>query len=130
MVVSIGKLSECTGVNIETVRYYERIGLLPRPARSRGGHRQYDPAAVRRLGFIRRCRDLGFSIDDIRELLKLVDAGVPTCADVKAIAESHLAGIRQRLADLRKMEAALVATVGQCSGDAVPDCPVIDVLAG
>lgn len=127
--LSIGAMSEKTGVNIETVRYYERIGLLRKPARTDGGHRLYEKADLGRLTFIRRCRDLGFSVDSIRELLHMVDGSDLTCADVRSIAETHLATIRLRLADLRRMEQTLATMVRQCSGTTVPDCPIIEALS-
>jgi MerR family mercuric resistance operon transcriptional regulator len=128
MNMSIGRLSKKTGVNIETIRYYERIKLLPKPIRTEGGHRIYADGDQRRLFFIRRSRELGFSIDDIRELLRLVDGGQLTCAEVKSITEGHLASVRKRLSDLRKIEKILRTMVQDCSGYTVPECPIIDTL--
>jgi MerR family transcriptional regulator, mercuric resistance operon regulatory protein len=124
----IGELSRITGVNIETVRYYERVKMLPAPRRTEGGHRVYGPTEVRTLAFIRRARELGFGLDDIRALLNLGAPGNASCADVRAIAAHHLDEIRAKIADLRKLERLLAKTIAQCSGSRVPDCPVVDIL--
>ena len=124
----IGALSKQTGCNIETIRYYERIGLMPAPARSEGGHRLYAEAQARRLGFIRRTRQLGFTLDEVRTLLKLVDGGRYTCAQVKRITVHHLQDVRAKVADLRKIERVLREMAAQCDGGRVPKCPVIDAL--
>jgi len=124
---TIGRLSGETGVNIETIRYYERIGLMAKPARSGGGRRLYDPAASRRLGFIRRARELGFSIDEIRTLIA-VSLGKGRCADVHALTVQHLADVRAKIADLKKFERTLAKTAERCARDASPECPIIDAL--
>jgi MerR family mercuric resistance operon transcriptional regulator len=126
--LGIGALSERTGCNIETIRYYERIGLLPPAPRSKGGHRVYGEAQARRLGFIRRSRELGFRLDQIRTLLGLVDGGRHTCARVKRITVDHLDEIQRKVADLRKIERVLKEMATQCDGGTVPACPVIDAL--
>jgi MerR family mercuric resistance operon transcriptional regulator len=126
--LGIGTLSKRTGCNIETIRYYERIGLMPRPIRTEGGHRLYGEAQGRRLGFIRRTRELGFTLDQIRTLLKLVDGGRYTCAQVKRITVHHLDEVRRKVADLRKIERVLAEMAAQCDGGTVPKCPVIDAL--
>lgn len=123
-----GRVSALTGCNIETVRYYERIGLMPPPPRSAGGHRLYDDGLLRRLNFIRRCRELGFSLEEVRGLLGLVDGGDYTCAEVRERTEAHLEGVRAKIADLRIMEKTLREMVSRCIGDEVPECPVIDAL--
>ncbi len=125
---SIGALSRRTGCNIETIRYYERIGLLPPAPRTAGGHRLYGDAQSRRLHFIRRTRELGFTLDGIRTLLRLVDGGRHTCAQVKGITVFHLAEVRRKVADLRKIERVLVDMTTQCAGGTVPMCPVIDAF--
>jgi MerR family mercuric resistance operon transcriptional regulator len=125
---TIGRLSVATGVNIETIRYYERIGLMPRPPRSGGGRRLYDETASRRLGFIRRARELGFSIDEIRALLAL-SGGKGKCADVHALTVAHLADVKQKIADLKKLERTLAGTAERCARDASPDCPIIEALS-
>jgi MerR family mercuric resistance operon transcriptional regulator len=126
--MKIGQLSRQTNCKIETIRYYERIGLLPAPARSDGGYRMYDESHLQRLAFIRRSRELGFTIEEIRGLLDLVDGGHYTCSDIKTITMEHVEGIRQKIADLKKLEKTLSAIASRCSGDATPECPIIDAL--
>jgi MerR family mercuric resistance operon transcriptional regulator len=123
-----GELARHAGCNIETIRYYEKIGLLVEPDRTAGGHRLYAAPDQARLGFILRGRELGFSIDELRGLLNLVDGGTQTCAEVKMRTERHLADVRAKLADLRRIEKVLAQTASQCSGDQVPECPVLDAL--
>lgn len=124
-----GELARRTGSNLETVRYYEKIGLLPKPPRNANDYRVYDESHVRRLRFVLRGRELGFSIEEVRGLLELVDGGNHTCGEVKARTERHLTDVRTKIADLRRIEAILTRTAGQCSGDAVPQCPILDALA-
>ncbi|RZA27971.1 MAG: MerR family transcriptional regulator [Proteobacteria bacterium] len=126
--LTIGRLSDGTGVNIETIRYYERIGMLPVPPRSQGGHRLYNPELRKRLTFIRRGRELGFTLDEIRNLLGLVDGGY-TCGEVRDAALAHLKDIRSKIADLRRMERTLAETAARCKGGTRPECPIIDVLS-
>jgi MerR family transcriptional regulator, mercuric resistance operon regulatory protein len=128
--LTIGALSRRTGVNIETIRFYERTAVLPRPPRSAGGHRVYDEDYLKRLSFVRRSRELGFSLDEVRALLRLVDGGRYTCAEVKAITLDHLEDIRRKVADLRRLERTLSEVAGKCRGEKVPECPVIDALFG
>ena len=128
--LSIGDLSRHTGVNIETIRYYERIGLLPAPPRSQGRQRLYDETHRQRLAFIRRSRDLGFSINDTRDLLGLARGHNLTCAQVKALTEQHVADIRAKIRDLRKLDQVLSQLAAKCKGSCVPDCPILDTLAG
>jgi MerR family transcriptional regulator, mercuric resistance operon regulatory protein len=125
---SIGELSKHSGVNIETIRYYERIDMLPVPPRTASGRRVYGPTEARILGFIRRSRDLGFTIEEIRAMLALGGPGRAPCADVHRIASAHLANVRQKLSDLMKLESILAETVAQCSDGATPGCPVLDIL--
>jgi len=125
---SIGALSGRSGVHIETVRYYEKIGIMPAPARSAGGYRIYGTDHVRRLHFIRRGRELGFSLDELRGLLRLVDGHTYTCREVHALAVEHLAAIRQKIADLQRLEQVMSDMATQCKGDRVPECPIIDAL--
>ncbi len=125
---SIGALSERSGVNIETIRYYERIGVMPAPARSAGGYRIYGAEHAKRLQFVRRGRELGFSLDELRNLLRLVDGHAFTCAEVNALTVEHLRDIRQKIADLRRLERAMSEMAAQCKGDQVPECPIIDAL--
>ena len=126
--LTIGVLSERTNVNIETIRYYERIGILPKPLRSPGGHRLYADEYRQRLLFVRRARELGFSLDEVRLLLRLAQ-GRSACADVKSITERHIAGIRQKVKELKRLELALSVIVAKCRGDETSDCPILDALA-
>ncbi|MGI9422847.1 MAG: MerR family transcriptional regulator [Hyphomicrobiaceae bacterium] len=128
MTYSIGVLSDLTGVNVETIRYYERVGVLPKPPRTEGGHRAYDETFARRLAFVSRSRRLGFSLEEIRSLLGLVDEHEYTCADVRELTLRHAAEARRKIADLRKLELTLKAMAAQCHGGRVPDCPIVDAL--
>ena len=123
-----GELALRTGCNLETIRYYEKIGLLPEPPRYSNGYRAYDDAHVHRLRFVLRARELGFGIDEIRGLLMLVDGGSQTCAEVKQRTGLHLAAVRGRIADLERIERVLAQTAEQCSGEDVPDCPILEAL--
>ena len=126
--ITIGRLSKRTDCNIETIRYYERIGILPEPPRTSGGHRIYEAEHLKRLIFIRRGRELGFTLEEIRELLGLVDGGDYTCEEVKGITIIHLDDVQQKIKDLRRLERTLKEMVSQCEGGVVPDCPIIDAL--
>ena len=128
--LTIGTLAKSTGCRPETVRYYERVGVLPEPARSRGGQRRYRREHVKRLRFVRRARELGFPLDEVRGLLWLVDEPGHTCAEVEEVTRGHLDAVRSRLADLRALERVLDRIVAQCKGGTVPECPVIDALSG
>lgn len=123
-----GRVSKLTGCNIETIRYYERVGLMPLPPRSTGGHRLYDDALINRLRFIRRCRELGFTLEEIRALLDLVDRDDYTCGEVKDISLSHAQEIRRKIRDLRQLEKTMRGMIKECAGGQVPDCPIIDAL--
>src|SRR6266851_4279883 len=124
----IGELSRLSGVNIETIRYYERIKMVPAPPRTASGRRVYGATDLRFLVFIRRSRELGFSLDEIRALLRLGAPGMASCGEVKEIAARHLEDIRAKLGDLKKLERLLAKTVARCSGKTAPDCPVLDIL--
>jgi len=126
--LSRGSLAEKAGVNSETIRYYEKIALMPDPPRSEGGHRQYNEKHVRRLHFIRRSRELGFSLNEVRGLLDLVDEAHFTCADVLARTIDHLKDVRRKISDLKKMERTLNKMMGECDGALRPQCPIIDAL--
>jgi len=128
--LTIGKVAKQTNCNIETIRYYERESLLPKPPRTSGGHRLYSDAIIKRLVFIRRSRELGFTMVEIRQLLSVVDGEVISCEKVKHIAENHLLDIKTRISDLEKMQRTLVKLSRQCSGENVPECPIIEVLQG
>lgn len=125
---SIGALSAETGVNIETIRYYERIGLMPAPPRTEGRHRIYDIVHLKRLRFIRRSRELGLSLDQVRALLGLAGVHALTCAEVKDLAEQHIAEIRQKVKDLKRLERVLTDLAARCHGRKVPECPILDAL--
>lgn len=126
--LAIGALSRRTGVNIETVRYYERIGLLPPPARSEGGHRLYGGGHLMRLNFVRRARDLGFTLDEIRALLELAENRDRPCTEAREVAASHLSDVRAKIADLRTMEQVLVDMVARCAEGSTAECPLIEAL--
>ncbi len=126
--LTIGKVADQTGCHIETIRYYEKEGLLPPPDRSQGGNRLYTASLIERLVFIRRSRELGFSMIEIRELLSVVDGDQVSCERVKHLADTHLDDIRSKISDLRRMERTLKTLSNQCSGDDVPECPIIEAL--
>ncbi|WP_375600427.1 helix-turn-helix domain-containing protein [Devosia sp. Naph2] len=123
-----GALARATGCNLETIRYYETIGVMPDPPRDPNGYRSYGEDHVSRLRFITRARALGFSLDEIKGLLSLVDSHSQTCAEVEGVAAAHLRDVRDKIANLRRIEKALSATLAQCSGSNVPACPILDVL--
>jgi MerR family mercuric resistance operon transcriptional regulator len=127
--IAIGDVSRRTGVNIETIRYYEKIKMLPLPPRTKSGRRVYGQGEVRRLSFIRRARELGFTLDEVRALLRLVERGY-SCGEVQDLTRHHLAEVNQKIADLRRIERLLRKTSEQCAGGKVPECPIIDVLFG
>ncbi|HEX2753348.1 MAG TPA: helix-turn-helix domain-containing protein [Alphaproteobacteria bacterium] len=126
--MTIGKLSAKTDVNIETIRYYEKEGILPLPPRTQNGYRDYSKEHVKRLMFVRRSRELGFSLDEIRTLLVIVDGRRLTCAEIKAVTLTHLDAIRKKITDLQKLEKTLQKTTDQCKGGKMPDCPIMDAL--
>lgn len=128
-VATIGALSESTGVNIETIRYYERIGLLPAPPRSAGRHRLYEDTHRQRLTFIRRARELGFSLDEVRALLGLVGKHGLACDEVKTLADEHIAEVRQKIRDLRRLERVLTDLAARCRPGRVPECPILEALS-
>lgn len=123
---TIGDVSVLTGVNIETIRYYERIGLVPKPPRTEGGRRAYADADAKRLRFIRRARDLGFSIDDIRALLQLADSG-GACKGAQEIAVRHRDDVRDKIKTLKRLDRILTDAAAQC-GRTTRGCPIIDTL--
>jgi MerR family mercuric resistance operon transcriptional regulator len=123
-----GELAQRSGCNIETVRFYEKQGLLPVPPRTAGGHRDYAQEHLRRLTFIRRSRELGFTLGEVRGLLGLVDGGDWTCGEVRAMTLEHLGDVRRKIADLQKLVVVLTEMAAQCDGGAVPECPIVDAL--
>ncbi len=127
--VPIGMLAKRAGSNIETIRFYEKIGVMPKPSRTEGGHRMYSPAHIERLIVIRRTRELGFTLEEVRALLRLSDGRETACSDVKAIAASHLTAIKDKIADLRAMEIVLATLIQQCEDGAGTDCPIIETLS-
>ena len=126
--LTIGGLSQQTGVLVETIRYYEQIGFMPQPRRSANGRRVYDLENIKRLRFIKRSRDMGFTQNEVRNLLGLADGGAKSCGDVQMLAEGHLKEIRMKINDLMKLESILAVTVAKCIGDGTVTCPVLDAL--
>lgn len=125
---SIGEASARTGCHVETIRYYERIGLLPAPARTEGGHRVYRSDDLKRIGFIARSRSLGFALREVSDFLKLIDAGDYTCAEVKAKTLDQIASVKRKIADLEHMQDALEQLARTCEGGKTSDCPIVDTL--
>ncbi|MBL0726521.1 helix-turn-helix domain-containing protein [Piscinibacter sp. HJYY11] len=132
--LSIGVLAQQTGCTVPTIRYYEEIGLLPIGPRTEAGRRFYGQGAVRRLTFIRRCRDFGFSIEQVRELVGLVDAPDRPCAELRDITAKHLQALRAKLSELQALEASMARFVGNCdaacAGGATVDCTILEDLGG
>ena len=126
--LTIGTLSKKTGTKVQTIRYYEQIGLMPEPGRSEGGQRRYDNAQLDRLSFIRHSRQLGFSLDAIRELLDLSDHPNRPCDEADAIARRQLKQVEQRMARLKALRTELKRMVHECSGGRTADCRVLEVL--
>ena len=126
--MSIGGLSKRTVCKVETIRYYEREGLLEPPARSQGGHRHFGVAALKRLTFILRARQLGFSLDTVRALLQLADGEGQTCEEVRQITARHLDDVRAKQNDLDVMEKVLADMVSRCADGTLPECPLIEEL--
>ena len=129
--IAIGELSRRAGCNIETIRYYERVGLLPKPRREQGGRfRRYDADDVARLRFIRRARQLGFTLDEVRALLRLAAGDSEDVrAEARSIATTHVAEIRAKIADLQAMERVLSEAICECDAGRRPRCPLIEVLS-
>jgi len=126
-----GELAERAGVHVETLRFYERRGLLSEPPRRASGYRAYAEESVRRIRFIKRAQDLGFSLKEIGELLALRVEPTVTCAEVRAKAAAKVADVRQKIADLQAIEQALQTLTASCSGQGpVTDCPILDHLEG
>ncbi len=126
---TIGKLSSITNVNIETIRYYEKKNILPSPPRTQSGYRIYSQEHVQRLIFIRKSRELGFSINEIRTLLNMIDGNNLTCAQVKKITLRHIDEIHRKIKDLQKFAHDLEIIASKCKGDNTPDCSIIDALS-
>lgn len=122
---AIGELSDRTGVNIETIRYYEREAILPKAVRASNGRRIYDDEDVKRLHFIHKCRSLGFTLKEIISLMSLVDTGNYTCKQVHELTLVHAKEVREKIGDLKRMEQVLVDMADQCSQGNVAQCPII-----
>ena len=133
MTLKIGVLAERTGTNTPTIRYYEEIGLLPKPSRRHGGQRAYGDEDVKRLTFIRRCRDFGFSIDQVRSLVSLVQDRARSCLEARELAHHHLLEVRQKLAELKELEKSISGFVKSCDSACVggpgPDCVILEDLS-
>jgi len=128
--IQIGELSRRTGCSIETIRYYERIGMLPRPLRNASRYRLYGGGDVERLTFVRRARGLGFALEEVRALLALsVGQGKDTCVEVRQLAVGHLTDVRAKIADLRGMERMLSDAVRRCDAGEPAGCPLIEALS-
>jgi DNA-binding transcriptional MerR regulator len=124
---TIGKASEQSGVNIETIRYYEREGIVPKPGRSAGGRRLYSSAEIAKLRFVRRCRDLGFPISIIQAFLSLTAQKGRSCSEVKTMAENHLGEINTKIENLTRLREALLCLSKNCD-DGTATCPMLDAL--
>ena len=130
--LTIGALSDLAAVNIETIRYYERINLMSKPPRTAGGHRSYQQQHVKQLRFIKRARELGFGISNIRTLLTLSADRSSSCTDLRVVAAHHLKDVRAKRDDLTKLENVLTETIEhcdeQCCGKPMPPCPILEIL--
>ncbi|NQY88231.1 MAG: helix-turn-helix domain-containing protein [Colwellia sp.] len=127
---SVGQLAKKTGCKVETVHYYEKIGLMPEPPRTEGGHRVYALSHVKRLNFIRRSRALGFRIEQSKDLLKFIDEPDHYCGEVRAMVMLQARVIQEKIDDLQRLQSALNEMVTQCkaSNNAINDCPIVDAL--
>lgn len=123
---TIGVMARKTGCNIETIRYYEKAGVIPHPARSEGGHRLYGTGHLKRLAFVMKARVLGFTLSEVKALLRLVDERDSSCAEVREVAASHLRDVQAKLADLRVMASVLKEMVVSCDKEKSTDCPLIE----
>ncbi|MCA9630402.1 MAG: MerR family DNA-binding protein [Myxococcales bacterium] len=127
--LTIGKLANAAGVGVETIRFYEREGLLPKPPRKRSGYRQYPPDAVARVMFIRRAKELGFTLKEITELLELRVDPDKSCADVRALAKAKIVDVEQKMADLARIKGALEKLAKACRGKGpTSECPILDAI--
>ena len=126
--LTIGELGKATATKVETIRYYERIGILPEPDRTRANYRAYTRRDLERLSFIRRARDLGFPLDQVRALLALADRRDQSCATVDALAGAHLAEVERKIADLQALQRELSSLLAQCRRGAIADCLIIEAL--
>lgn len=127
--LSIGDLARDAGCTVQIIRHYEKIGLLPEPRRTSGNRRIYSQNQASRLQFIRHSRELGFGLDEIRQLLSFSDDPLQSCKQVDTIARQHLRGVQERMMRLRSMERELKRMIRECDGGVVADCKIIEVLA-
>jgi DNA-binding transcriptional MerR regulator len=128
--VSIGELAKATSTKVVTVRYYERVGLLPPPPRTSGNYRAYDREHVLKLRFIRKCRDLGFTLDQIRDLLRMSSHKERECTEVDRLAAAHLASVESKIADLKRLALELRRLNKCCEGGGrIADCRIIEALS-
>lgn len=125
----IGELARATGTKVETIRFYEAEGLIPAPGRTRGNYRDYDQQHLGRLSFIRRSRNLGFTLEQVRELLRLADNKRLPCAEVDAIASSQLDQVDRKIADLQALRGQLSGLLGECQRGTIADCRIIESLS-
>lgn len=129
MTMTIGELASQAGVNVQTVRYYERRGILPEPARTASGYRQYDGEALARVRFIRRAQELGFSLGEIEELLGLRVDDRCSCSTVEAATRAKLADVRRKIRELKRMERVLEKLAASCAaGEPTSECPILGTL--
>ena len=128
--LTIGRLASETGVKVVTIRYYEQVGLMPKTPRTEGNYRTYNPEHLRRLRFIRRCRDLGFTLDQVRDLLRLSSEKTQACGEVDRIAEQHRREVEKKLADLTRLAKELRRLSACCRGKGlIADCRIIEALS-
>lgn len=123
-----GELARVVGVKVETILFYEKAGLLPRPSRTDSNYREFDQAHVARLSFIRRARDLGFGLQAVRQLLTLADDKGKPCDAIDVIAREQLREVKRKIADLKALQAELSHIVGQCRSGIVSDCKIVEAL--
>ncbi|HET8997492.1 MAG TPA: helix-turn-helix domain-containing protein [Acetobacteraceae bacterium] len=126
--LGIGAVAKATGIKVETVRWYERVGLLPQPERTAGNYRSYGPAHLARLSFIRRARELGFSLDQVRTLLRLADQRDQSCAEVDGIAREHLQVVERKIADLEVLRGELSQLIAFCGQGNIAQCRILQAL--
>lgn len=127
--LTIGHLAKETGTKVETIRFYEKIGVLPQPERTGGNYRAYDRSHLNRLSFIRRARELGFSLDQVRALLALADDHSQSCAAIDAIANEHRRDVERKICDLQALKAELDNLIDQCGCGTVAECRIIESLS-
>ena len=127
--LTIGQLGQATGTKVETIRYYEKIGLLPAPRRTAGNYRSYAAGHLQRLGFIRRARELGFAIDEVRELLKLAAHGERPCEEVDHLVADHLEATERKIEALMRLRRELRHTLKSCKGGRIDECRIIQALS-